>query len=247
MENFFDCKFHLRFFEMNKFGFASPTTILTLLEETAACHCDDIGHGIYELEKQNIGWVLTAGAMEILRPPRYKEEITIRTWISKFSPVRGYRDNIIFDDAGRIIAKAKGIWAFYDIALKRPVPIFKAIKDRWGVETDEAAEVNAEAIRSVSGGEPIKDFDIYRSYIDSNRHVNNIHYFHWLLDSLPDETEERYRLKRIDAKFFSEAGFGDRIRVYLEQMPEKRIFRHAMKNVSDDRLFVAAHTEWEKI
>jgi len=45
---------------MNKFGEASPTTILALLEETAADHCYSINHSLYDLMLQNIGWVLVS-------------------------------------------------------------------------------------------------------------------------------------------------------------------------------------------
>jgi acyl-ACP thioesterase len=244
MEKAFDRKFNLRFFEMDKFGFVSPTTVLTLLEETAAEHCNAIGYGIYELESQNIGWVLVAGAIEMTRYPKYREAITVRTWLSKYGPVRGYRDNIIFDGGGRIIGKAKGIWAFYDIAKRKPVPIFREIKERWGLETETSAEINAAAVCPIQTGAPVKAFDIYRSDIDGNRHVNNIRYFHWLMESLPDEIIEEYFLKRIDAKFFSEANFGDKIQVYIEETPEKYSFAHTMRSNSDDKLFVAAHTEW---
>ncbi|MDR1246000.1 MAG: hypothetical protein LBK57_03115 [Clostridiales Family XIII bacterium] len=246
MENFFDQKFNLRFYEMNKFGFASPPTILTLLEETAAEHCNDIGYGIYDLEKRNIGWILINGAIEMIRYPKYREAITIRTWLSKYSPAKGYRENIILDGDGRIIGKSKGIWAFYDIGKKKPIPIFKDIKEKWGVETEISAELNADAIHPIQNGAPVKEFDIYRSDIDSNKHVNNIRYFHWLIESLPDETVEGYYLKKIEAKFFSEANFGEKIQVYLDGGGEENIFTHTMRSNLDDKLFVAAYTEWEK-
>ena len=60
MENYFEKQFELRYFEMNKFGEASPTTILALLEETAADHCYSINHSLYDLMLQNIGWVLVS-------------------------------------------------------------------------------------------------------------------------------------------------------------------------------------------
>jgi acyl-CoA thioesterase FadM len=74
MENYLDKTYELRYFEMNKFGLASPTTILTLLEETAAEHCYNIGYSLYTLEKQNIGWVLVSGAIDMMRYPKYKEK-----------------------------------------------------------------------------------------------------------------------------------------------------------------------------
>ena len=109
MNTFFDQSYNLRYFETNKHGMASPTTILTLLEETAAEHCHNIGYDLYNLENQNIGWVLVSGIIDMMRYPKYKENITIRTWLSKYTLVKGYRENIIFNGEGNEIGKAKGI------------------------------------------------------------------------------------------------------------------------------------------
>lgn len=111
---------------------ASPITILTLLEETAAAHSHDIDYCHYNLLSKNIGWILVSGTIEMVRYPRYRENITIRTWISKFTLVKEYRENIIFDDEGNEIGRAKGIWVFFDIEKKKPVPIFDAIKIKMG-------------------------------------------------------------------------------------------------------------------
>ena len=120
MENYFDKEFELRYFEMNKSGEASPLTILTLLQETAAEHCYFAGHDLVSLISQNLGWVLLSGAMEMERYPRYKEKIIIRTWISKYHTIRGFRENIIYDEHYNIIGRARGLWVFYDIQKRRP-------------------------------------------------------------------------------------------------------------------------------
>ena len=107
MEKYFEKQFELRYFEMNNFGEAASTTILTLLEETAAEHCYSINHSLYDLEKQNIGWVLVSGIMTMNRYPIYKEKIIIRTWLSSYSMIKGIRENIIYDEKRNIIGKAK--------------------------------------------------------------------------------------------------------------------------------------------
>ena len=246
MGKFFEQKFNLRFFEMNKYGFASPTTVLTLLEETAAEHCYNIGYGLYDLETQNIGWVLLSGTIEMIRYPRYKEDITIQTWISKYGLVKGCRENIILDNTGEIIGRAKGMWVFYDIKKRKPIEIFGEIKEKWGIETEKTTGINTDTIYPVQNDMPAKEFDIYRSDIDSNSHVNNIRYFHWLIESLPDETVENYYLKRIDAKFFSAAKFGEKVHVYVKEERKNNVFVHTMKSNVDNTLFAAAHTKWEK-
>ena len=177
MEHIYSKEFQLRYFEMNKYGMASPTTILTLLEETAADHCHIIEHDLYTLENQNIGWVLISGSIYMKRYPRYREIIKIQTWLSKYSLVKGYRENLIIDENGDVIGMAKGIWVFYDIQNRKPVPVFEDIKAKWNVNTAQSAEVDINLIKPIVKDNPEKEFDVCRSDVDSNKHVNNIRYF----------------------------------------------------------------------
>jgi len=247
MEHCFDKKYELRYFEMDKRGMISPTTVLTLLEETAAEHCYDIGYSLYNLEKRNIGWVLVSGTIDMVRYPRYKENIVIRTWMSKYTPVRGYRENIIFDDSGTVIGKAQGVWVFYDIARKKPVPIFDEIKSKWGVNREISREVDEGTIKVINDdAEPQLEYDVHKSDVDSNKHVNNIRYYHWLVESLPDDITDEYVLKRVNARFYAEAKYGEKIRIYLKHEPRQNAFLHTMRSSLDNRLLVAAHTVLEK-
>ena len=246
MLNYFDKNFELRYFDMNKYGEASPLAILTLLEETAAEHCFNIDYSLYNLEKQNIGWVLISGTIDMIRYPKYREKIFIRTWISNYSLVKGFRENIIYDEYGTEIGKAKGIWVFYDIEKKKPVPIFEEIKTRWGSDPQISQEVELEKIKVLEDEEKKSEYDVNRSDVDSNKHVNNIRYFHWLIESLPDELLDNYSLKRINGKFFHGAYLGEKIKVYFKNEMEDKMFLHTMRSNIDNRLLAAAHTTWEK-
>ena len=247
MENVFDKKYELRYFEMNKYGVASPTTILTLLEETAAEHCHDIDYCLYSLEKQKIGWVLISGVIDMVRYPRYKENIVIRTWLSKYTLVKGYRENVIFDDCGNVIGKAKGIWVFYDIEKRKPIPIIDQIKMKWGTNQKVSQEVDLDTIREINDSHHQLEYDIFKSDVDSNKHVNNIRYLHWLVESLPEDIVDNCILKRINAKFFSEGKFGEKIRVYKNNEMDQNVFLHTMRSNMDNRLIAAAQTVWENI
>ena len=247
MNDFFKRDYNLRYFEMNKHGMASPVTILTLLEETAADHCLNIGYSLYDLEKQNIGWVLTSGVIEMTRYPKYKENITVLTWLSKYTLVRGYRENLILDEDENIIGKAKGRWVFYDIQNRKPIPIFDDIIQKWKFNLKSAIEENPELINQGGEGDLKNEFCIYRSDIDSYKHVSNIRYLHFLLESLPEDFLDKYFLKTINAKFFSEAKFGDKIQVYIDDNLGNNNFLHTMKNNADNKKFARAHTQWENI
>jgi acyl-ACP thioesterase len=248
MDNIFEQSYKMRYFEMNKHGIASPTTILTLLEETAAEHCNYIGYNLYNLEKQDIGWVLISGTIDMIRYPKYSENITIKTWLSKYSLIRGYRENTILDEENNIIGNAKGIWVFYDIKKRKPTPIFENIRMNWGIKQETSVEMNLDLIDQPSGdGSLMTEFNVYRSDVDSNNHVNNIRYFHFLLESLPEEMTDKYYLKTINAKFLSEAKFGENIQVYINDKLGGCNFMHTMKSNIYNTTLAKAHTQWEKI
>ncbi|MCL2252243.1 MAG: thioesterase [Treponema sp.] len=246
MVNYFDKNFELRYYDMNKYGEASPTVILTLLEETAADHCHNINYDLYSLEEQNIGWVLISGSIDMIRYPKYKEKIFIRTWLSNYSLIKGYRENIIFDENGNEIGKAKGVWIFYDIEKRKPVPIFDEIKTRWGLNPEVSQEVEMEKIKVIEDEEHELEYNISKSDVDNNKHVNNIRYFHWLMESMPDEILDNYSLKRINGRFFHGAYLGEKIRVYNRNDMENKSFLHTMRSNVDNRLLAAAQTTWVK-
>ena len=246
MEHIYSKEFQLRYFEMDKFGMASPTAILTLLEETAADHCHLIEHDLYSLENQNIGWVLISGSINMKRYPKYKEIIKIQTWLSKFSLVKGYRENLIIDEGNNIIGMAKGVWVFYDIQNRKPVPVFDDIKTKWSVNSSITAEIDIKLIKPILSGIPEREFDVQRNDVDSNKHVNNIKYFHWLLESLPEEISEKYVLETITAKFYSDAKYGDRILVYADKNSEDNSFSHAIKSTINNKTLAGAYSKWRR-
>jgi len=247
MDNYFDKKFELRYFEMNKFGEASPTTILTLLEETAADHCYSIDHSLYDLIDQNIGWVLVSGVMNMERYPTYKEKITIRTWLSEYSTVRGTRENIIYDEQDNIIGTAKGLWVFFDIKRRRPIRIFDKIKDSWSFSNKESVKYNvAEKIAAIESAKYTKDFMVNQFDVDMNEHVSNLRYLQWSLESVPDEVIENYYLHSLEGRFIGEAHYGDTIRSMTENAKNENSFVHTIKAQNNDQVCVTAKTLWKK-
>ncbi|MDD4149981.1 MAG: thioesterase [Bacteroidales bacterium] len=247
MENYFEKQFELRYFEMNNFGEASTTTILTLLEEAAADHCHSIDHSLYELEKQNIGWVLVSGIMEMDRYPSYKEKITIRTWLSEYSMIRGLRENIIYDEKMNIIGRAKGLWVFFDIERRRPTQIFESIINGWSYCSVESIKHDiTKKIKPIDVATNLKEFKVHNFDVDANRHVSNIKYLQWLMESMPEEIIDNYFLYSIDGRFISEAQYGDTVVSLTEKDINNNCFIHTIKTKENNKVCSTAKTLWKK-
>ncbi len=244
MENYFEKQFELRYFEMNKFKEASPLTMLTLLEETAADHCQSINYGLFDLLDQNVGWVLLSGRLEMKRYPAYKEKIIIRTWLSEHSTIKGIRENIIYDEQRNIIGRAKGLWVFFDIARRRPIQIYDDIIQKWGINPEVSLDENiSRKIKPINSGEYTQEFKVNRFDVDTNKHVNNIRYLQWSMNSIPDEIIDNYYLHSINGRFIGEAKFGDTIQSFTALDGADHTFIHTIK--TDDGLVCAtAKTVW---
>jgi len=232
---------------MNKFGEASSSSILTLLEETAADHCFSINHSLYVLEKQNIGWVLLSGVMEMFQYPKYKEKITIRTWLSSYSTVKGIRENIIYNELGKIIGKAKGLWVFFDIQRRRPIQIFDIIKEKWSFYKEECMNHDiTKKIEPIDSLNHIKEFNINRFDVDTNQHVNNIRYLQWLMESVSEDIIDNFYLHSIDGRFIAEAQLGDTIMSFTERDIHDNSYIHTIKTKSNNKVCAIAKTLWKK-
>ena len=247
INNYFEKEFELRYFEMNEFGFASPTTILTLLEETAAEHCYSINHSLYQLGGQNIGWVLVSGMMQMERYPRYKEKITIRTWMSKYTLIKGFRDNIIYDEQNNIIGRAKGLWVFFDIKRRKPVRIFDDIIKKWSCCKEESIDYDISTkIEAFDNPDYQLEFKVNRYDTDMVRHVNNIRYLQWVVESVPMEIITDYYLYAIDGRFMAEANYGQTIVSLTKDDTGNTSFLHTIKIKGTDKVCATAKTIWKK-
>lgn len=248
MKNYFDKVFELRYFEMNNSGQATPTTMLTLLEETAADHCYSIDRSLYDLVEQNVGWVLLSGKMQMDRYPSYKEKITIRTWLSEYSAIKGLRENLIYDEQQNIIGRAKGLWVFFNIERRRPVRIFDDIVERWSFYSDQCMDHNlSKKIETIEVADYTKKFKVNRYDTDMNKHVNNIRYLQWVMESIPEKIIDNYYLDSIDGRFVSEAQYNDVIVSLTKIGDEENSFIHAIKVRGTNKVCATAKTCWKKI
>ena len=240
---------------MNELGVSSPTTILTLLEETAAEHCHSIDHSLYQLADKNKGWVLVSGIIQMDRYPKYKEKITIRTWMSDYSSIKGFRENIIFDENKNIIGRARGLWIFFDIERRRPTQIFEEIKEKWSDSNEISLLANiSKKIQPINNADHQMAFKVNRYDTDMIRHVNNIRYLQWVVESIPDEIVDNYYLYSIDGRFVSEIHYGESIislTKELNKQTEKnkdfKYYTHTIKTTSSNKACAMANTTWKKV
>ena len=78
-----------------------------------------------------------------------------------------------------------------------------------------------------------------------NKHVNNIRYLQWVIESIPEDIVENYYLHTIDGRFIAEAQYSDTVLSLTKELPSATAFEHTIKIEGSDKICATAHTHWK--
>ena len=121
-------------------GYPSCLTYLSWTQAAAQAHSAEQGWGAGEYQTIAAAWVVRSHHIEYLRSAAVGESIAIDTWVSNFNKTRCLRKYLIWQpDEDRLLVTAETVWAFIDLAERRPRRIPQEIIDAFTLvpECDE--------------------------------------------------------------------------------------------------------------
>lgn len=237
------------YFDSDKNGIAKPESLLTYMGETSSLHSDSLGVGIEELRKNDYGWVLNRWKVKFSKYPKVKDKITIETWTSGFDKFYATREFVIYDDNKEELARATTLWVFLNIVKKRPIRIPSEFNSKYNIINEKLFSDFYEFEKETSVGDVLLDFNVRKSDIDYNNHVNNIKYLNWMLEVVPDKVDENYNLIELDIHYKKEIKLGQSIITSIDNgiIKENKIeFIQNIKEKSESEANAFGRTLWIK-
>lgn len=202
----------VRYSEVTDKAVSSLSALVSYFQDTTMFHSDTVGQGIHDLMEQHMAWLLASWRIEVYRYPRYAETVTARTWATKFAGVYGYRDFSLTDEQGNTIAVASSIWIQYDAGAKKMKRVTQEVADMYGAEGNFVFPDGDEGrIRAPKAYTDVGTVQVKRRDLDTNNHVNNIHYIDYALDALPADLAVR----ELRISYKKAAVLGDTIHIGL--------------------------------
>lgn len=229
-------EFKIRASEIGANQKATLPAICSLLQEVAGNHALQLDFDITDLQQQKMTWVLHRLSVQIDRFPDWRETITIKTWPSGGDGLRAHRDFLLLDEESQTIGKSLSYWLILDMEKRRPIRIPKEILNSVPQDTDHVLAVTDPSFESIDNGEHAQSFEVRKTDLDLNQHVNNVRYIEWALSCLPDNKQ----LSEIDMKFLGEAVLGDTVIAEYSSDDSKQRFQ--IRRPSDEKVLAIAHS-----
>lgn len=167
----------VRYSEVDADGIITLDAIVNYLQDCVMLHSEEVGRGVRNIKNAEGFWLMASWQVEIVRAPRYYEEIRVLTEPYEFKGFFGGRNvQILAADGGQLV-RADSMWVYIDKAAGKPARVPEHEADAYA-PFGEKLDMNylPRKITLPDGMEERAPIPVTPDTIDTNRHVNNCGY-----------------------------------------------------------------------
>jgi len=240
--------FKVRAYEVHNNGYADMPTICNYLQEAAGNHASNLGLAIDQLEEHNWTWVLSRMKVRMVRYPRWRETVKVKTWPSTFERAYTFRDFLIFDEDDKMIGKATSMWVVINLENRRPVRIPDLVSSIEFPKRERSLEIKTGTrVHKPERTDYERNFSVRYGDLDMNQHVNNVIYIEWGIEATPEDIMVNHFLRELDISFRAECYNGETVASKAQKIEttEGHLFHHCLTRQSDGKDLAVMETSWE--
>lgn len=217
MEAIFEKKYTVQVSETDFRQELKLSSLFVYLQDMATEHANLLGVGRDVLQpKYGVIWVLTRARVDIVRYPRYKEEISIETWPEQPDKIEFNRNFLIYDRGKNVIGRAVTQWVVIDFKTRR-LRRSSIVEEKFP-ETERERAIDCTFDKIKPTGQLILNYEKTVGYsdIDINEHLNNAKYIDYIMDCFSLEDHKKHFVKSIDVNYMHESLPGEKIKIYTD-------------------------------
>ena len=198
------------FYMVTEDGSLTLANLVNLVQQVSERQLTGIASQMEMVQRYNIGWVITQSHIDITRMPRAEEHVTLWTEATEYNRLLCYRDYGVLDADGNELVVIHSTWVMMDLNTRKIVPIIDEIVEGYGAQ-------KVTKVKRLPRLPRFSDPDGDRTYwvryfdIDTNHHVNNVHYFDWMQDALGYDWMRSHKLISANIKYEREVEPGTQL------------------------------------
>lgn len=204
-------KHTLNFLHCYPNGYLKYTDLCNLFQITAGNHADLGGISFTDTQAHNQAWVMSRMRLEISKLPKWRDTVTIKTWIKNLLDSRSTRCMEMYLNVEKI-ASCETYWAILNTKTRRPDILALPHEHFEKFEIDATVKPTIK-IEIGELSETVASRKIVLSDVDIVNHANNVKYLEWCLDVENPKRILQKEIKALDINFLRELNLNDEITI----------------------------------
>lgn len=204
-------------------GVLKYTDLCHIFQLTAGNHADSGGLSYTEMQKNHQAWVLTNMRIEIDHLPKWRDTITVKTWIVEMNGNKSIRALALYQNDKKM-ASALTEWVVMDTQTRKSTQISLDFSHFELFPHQNPIHGNLKKIDVSKDRTPLTQYQTKLSDLDIVGHVNNVKYLEWCLDNLPSEIILKQKISSIDMNFIRELHLHDWITIEASSFETNKTF-----------------------
>ena len=194
-------------------GYLKYTDLCNLLQLTAAAHSEVGGISFTDMQEFNQAWVLSRMRVEISDLPKWRDVVTVKTWINSLENSRSVRALEMYVNGKKIVG-SETFWAVFNTKIRRPEPLALPYQHFELYPEDKATELGFSKINLTHEKEAIFETTVFLSDLDIVNHANNVKYLEWCLDLVDEKKVLNQQIKSFEMNFLKELSLKDSVLIH---------------------------------
>lgn len=221
-------------------GYLKYTDLCNLLQLTAAAHSEVGGISFTDMQEFNQAWVLSRMRVEIMELPKWRDVVTVKTWINSLENSRSVRALEMLVNGKKIVG-SETFWAVFNTEARRPEPLALPYQHFELYPENKATEMGFSKINLPQEKEEIFERTVSLSDLDIVNHANNVKYLEWCLDLVDENKILSQQIKSFEMNFLKELSLKDKVIIH-ECINDNNVVFSITKN---DKTCYALQLNWK--
>lgn len=221
-------------------GYIKYTDLCNLLQLTAAAHSEIGGISFSDMQEFDQAWVLSRMRVEIKELPKWKDTVTVKTWINTLENSRSIRALELYVNGTKLVG-SETFWAVFNTKTRRPEQLALPYSHFELFSENKATNESFSKINVHGDVELVFQKKVVLSDLDIVNHVNNVKYLEWCLDFVPTKLILNQKIASFEMNFMKELSLNDSVSIHKKTFQNKTIFSVA----KEDKNCFALELNWK--
>jgi len=233
-------QWEINFLQCYPNGYLKYTDLCNLLQLTAGVHAEMGGISFSDMQVNHQAWVLSRMRVEVKRLPKWRDVVTVKTWINSLENSRSIRCLELYLGDEKIVG-CETFWAVFNTNTRRPESLLLPHGHFEKYPNDKATEVPFSKIDTTAESTLVAEKKILLSDLDIVNHANSVKYLEWCLDYVMVDALLDGKLASFEMNYLKEVSLGETVSIEKSISENPMIYRVS----SEGRTCFALQLNWK--